>query len=97
VHLQRRAVAAAARGANISQPAESTVDSYVSLSEQLGTSELEGGRIFVNPRISLAELDLSSYDARSLRDSTGDLRASVVRSRVRTEARPKATDSRIRP
>ena len=90
-------VAAAARGANISQPAESTVDSYVSLSEQLGTSELEGGRIFVNPRISLAELDLSSYDARSLRDSTGDLRASVVRSRVRTEARPKATDSRIRP
>ena len=37
----------------------------------------------------VAELDLSSYDRRSLRDShTGDLRASVLRSRVRRTATP---------
>ena len=34
------------------------------------------------------ELDLSSFDRRSLRDSTGDLRASVLRSRVHGPAPP---------
>lgn len=74
-----------AQTAAASAAASAAARRYVSLSEQFHASEGGvGSTASANPRISLAELDLSGYDAPSLRDATtGDLRASVVKSRMR--------------
>lgn len=74
-----------AQTAAASAAASAAARRYVSLSEQFHASEGGvGSTASANPRISLAELDLSGYDAPSLRDATtGDLRASVVKSRMK--------------